>query len=154
MEDTVKEFYDLAAIAFAAYKKQAGGKTWDGKDIPPFAEVGELVQGNWCAAVKAVVEATAHGEDGVIHVVTEEDSELLAAGCKVGEEIFAPDSAIIRPGDVGCEETVAECQKCEGTCPPVDNEHVAPGCDMFDDNGGTLLDENGIAIKKEAIDSI
>ena len=49
-----KQFDYLAELAFKAYNDQAGGKTWDGKDIPPFAEVGEKVQANWRAAVKAV----------------------------------------------------------------------------------------------------
>lgn len=47
----------LAEIAFVAYSAKAGGKTWDGKDIPPFSEVGEKVQSSWLAAVSAVVDA-------------------------------------------------------------------------------------------------
>lgn len=46
-------WYDVAKIAFDAYNVQAGGKTWDGKEIPPFEKVGERVQANWIAAVKA-----------------------------------------------------------------------------------------------------
>jgi hypothetical protein len=48
---------EIAQVAFDAYNVQAGGKTWDGKDIPPFSEVGDKVRANWCAAVRAV---TAH----------------------------------------------------------------------------------------------
>lgn len=47
----------LARAAFDAYNAQAGGLTWDGKPIPPFDAVGERVQANWCAAVRAVLAA-------------------------------------------------------------------------------------------------
>lgn len=46
----------LAKIAFDAYNKEAGGKTWDGRDIPPFSDVGDKVQANWDAAAAAIVE--------------------------------------------------------------------------------------------------
>ena len=51
---------DLAAIAFAAYGASTGGKTWDGKDIPPFDAVRERtphVARAWEAAVDAVLKA-------------------------------------------------------------------------------------------------
>lgn len=48
---------ELARLGFEAYNEQAGGKTWDGKDIPPFDEVGEAVQANWIAGAKAIREA-------------------------------------------------------------------------------------------------
>jgi hypothetical protein len=48
------KWLEIAEKAFNAYNKQAGGKTWDGKDIPPFAEVGDKVRANWIAAVKEV----------------------------------------------------------------------------------------------------
>lgn len=48
---------ELAAQAFEAYNASAGGKTWDGKDIPPFTEVGEKVQTHWRRAVAAVLAA-------------------------------------------------------------------------------------------------
>lgn len=50
-----EETLRIAKIAFDAYNAAAGGKTWDGKDIPPFEAVGERVQANWCAAIKAVL---------------------------------------------------------------------------------------------------
>lgn len=62
---------ELARIAFDAYNKQAGGKTWDGKDIPPFDEVGEKVRANWQAAVQSVLEAINHEE-------LQSDSDFLA----------------------------------------------------------------------------
>lgn len=48
---------ELAQIGFVAYNAEAGGKTWDGKDIPPYSEVGDRVQGNWRAAAKAIEAA-------------------------------------------------------------------------------------------------
>ena len=53
---------DLARIMFDAYNEQAGGKTWDGKDIPPFDEVGERVQSNWIAAADAARTAINEGK--------------------------------------------------------------------------------------------
>ncbi len=48
----------LAEIAFDAYSAATGGKTWDGKDIPPFASVRDRtphVARAWEAAVAAVL---------------------------------------------------------------------------------------------------
>ena len=53
---------ELARVAFDAYGQSTGGKTWDGKDIPPFAVVAERtphVARAWEAAVAAVLRA--HG---------------------------------------------------------------------------------------------
>ena len=50
--DTVT-WKEIAEAAFKAYNEQAGGITWDGQDIPPFDKVGDKVQANWIAAVKA-----------------------------------------------------------------------------------------------------
>lgn len=47
------KYLELAEVAFKAYNEAAGGKTWDGKDIPPFSDVGDKVRANWVAAVKA-----------------------------------------------------------------------------------------------------
>ena len=46
---------ELSANAFAAYNVQAGGKTWDGKDIPPWEKTGEKVQANWRAALRTTL---------------------------------------------------------------------------------------------------
>ena len=53
---------ELARTMFDAYNKQAGGKTWDGKDIPPFDQVGDRVQANWIAAAEAAREGIAEGK--------------------------------------------------------------------------------------------
>lgn len=47
-------------VAFEAYNIQKGGKTWDGKDIPPWSAVGEAVQSGWDAAAEAVLADTAN----------------------------------------------------------------------------------------------
>lgn len=51
---------DLARVAFEAYGASTGGKTWDGKAIPPFDEVRVRtphVAAAWEAAVAAVLAA-------------------------------------------------------------------------------------------------
>ncbi len=47
---------DIGLIAFQAYSKQVGGKTFDGKDIPRWGEVGKTVQDGWRAAAVAVLQ--------------------------------------------------------------------------------------------------
>lgn len=69
----------IAKVAFDAYNVQAGGKTWDGKDIPPFEEVGEKVQANWVAAVQAVCA----------HVGRANAGEDTSAGTDSGSEAAA-----------------------------------------------------------------
>lgn len=69
---------DLAEQMFRAYNAQGPnpGKTWDGKDVPPFSECGQQVQGKWLAAARlaralllgcvcclALVPALAHADD-------------------------------------------------------------------------------------------
>jgi hypothetical protein len=52
--------HDLARVAFEAYGASTGGKTWDGKPIPPFDAVCERtphVAEAWRAAVRAVLKA-------------------------------------------------------------------------------------------------
>lgn len=49
---------DLARVAFEAYGASTGGKTWDGKPIPPFDVIRERtphVAAAWEAAVVAVL---------------------------------------------------------------------------------------------------
>lgn len=51
---------ELARVAFEAYGAAAGGKTWDGKDIPPFEAIRERtphVASAWEAAADAVRKA-------------------------------------------------------------------------------------------------
>lgn len=51
---------ELARIAFDAYGASTGGKTWDGKPIPPFDDVRARtphVAAAWEAAVTAVLNA-------------------------------------------------------------------------------------------------
>ena len=52
---------DLARVAFDAYGASTGGKTWDGRDIPPYSVVAEKtphVARAWEAAVAAVLKAS------------------------------------------------------------------------------------------------
>jgi hypothetical protein len=64
MEEETKKMTNLemAERAFNAYNEAAGGKTWDGRDIPPFSEVGEKVQNNWVEAILAVAKSIAEGQ--------------------------------------------------------------------------------------------
>lgn len=48
-------FEQLAQKAYAAYCKQAGGKTFDGKPLPTFEELGADRQACWVASVKETV---------------------------------------------------------------------------------------------------
>lgn len=53
-----KSIPELARVAFEAYGESTGGKTWDGKPIPPFDAVRERtphVARAWEAAVAAVL---------------------------------------------------------------------------------------------------
>jgi hypothetical protein len=61
---------DIGRIGFEAYAKQVGGKTYDGKDIPKWEDVGKVVQDGWRAAGVAVLqyidkerERMANGDD-------------------------------------------------------------------------------------------
>lgn len=51
----MKTFDQLAESAYAAYCKQAGGKTFDGKPLPTYAELGAERQACWVAAAKQIV---------------------------------------------------------------------------------------------------
>ena len=50
----MKTFEQLAESAYNAYRKQAGGKTFDGRLMPDFSVLGEKVTANWVAAVQQV----------------------------------------------------------------------------------------------------
>lgn len=98
----LESFERLAEIGFRAYNEAAGGKTHDGKDIPPFDEMkkgGKPQVGYWCAAAAAIAEEVFPKEDGIIHVVTADDTALLETGCVVGDAIFVPNSAVMPEED-------------------------------------------------------
>lgn len=50
---------EIARIAFEAYAKQVGGKTYDGKPIPGWNELGDNVRAGWRAAIEAIVKHVA-----------------------------------------------------------------------------------------------
>lgn len=50
----MKTFPQLAASAYAAYCKQAGGKTFDGKPLPAYEDLGSDRRACWVAAVQQV----------------------------------------------------------------------------------------------------
>lgn len=92
---------ELSARAFAAYNTQAGGKTWDGKDIPPWEKTGEKVQANWRAALRttlAKIDLTRlvhfHGDGGTV-------LNALLVGDPTGPDNRAP--LLIFHGDGGAE---------------------------------------------------
>jgi len=47
---------DIGRIAFEAYGVSVGGKTYNGKDIPKWEDVGKKVQDAWRAAAVAVLQ--------------------------------------------------------------------------------------------------
>lgn len=57
MEEYMRQYHArMAERMFDAYNREAGGKTWDGKPIPPWSEVGDRVRNNWLAAAIAATE--------------------------------------------------------------------------------------------------
>lgn len=50
---------DLAKIAYRAYATSTGGKTFDGRDMPDWDDLGDRVQAAWTAAAEAVRVAVA-----------------------------------------------------------------------------------------------
>lgn len=47
---------DLGEKAYRAYGESTGGKTFDGRDMPSWDDLGERIQAAWCAAAQAVVD--------------------------------------------------------------------------------------------------
>ena len=60
MTDTI-----IARIMWDAYAAQAGGKTFDGKPLPTWEELGEERQACWLAAASAAAAAIREGERDV-----------------------------------------------------------------------------------------
>jgi hypothetical protein len=52
LEINMKSFEQIAASMYHAYCKQAGGKTFDGKPLPTWSEIGAERQSCWVAAAK------------------------------------------------------------------------------------------------------
>jgi hypothetical protein len=50
--------------AYSAYAESTGGKTYDGRDIPVWADLGDRIQGAWEAAASAVVKVYSGGLNG------------------------------------------------------------------------------------------
>lgn len=44
----------LGQVGYEAYAEKAGGKTYDGKDMPAWDDVGQEVQDRWEAAARAI----------------------------------------------------------------------------------------------------
>ncbi len=55
----MKSFEQLARSAYAAYCKQAGGVTFDGKPLPTFEQLGLDRQLRWIAVAKQLVAEVA-----------------------------------------------------------------------------------------------
>lgn len=51
----MKSFEQMAESAYHAYCKEVGGKTFDGKPLPTYAELGAERQACWVAAAKQIV---------------------------------------------------------------------------------------------------
>lgn len=48
---------DLARLAYEAYGESTGGKTFDGRQMPDWDDLGEKIQTAWVAAAGAVFTA-------------------------------------------------------------------------------------------------
>ena len=46
---------DIAVVMWNAYAERAGGKTFDGKQLPTWDDLGEERQGCWVAAAEAAM---------------------------------------------------------------------------------------------------
>jgi len=46
---------DLGQVAWEAYAKTVGGKTFDGKDLPKWHELGDRQKAGWHAAAQAII---------------------------------------------------------------------------------------------------
>lgn len=55
----IKNLEQLAASAYHAYCKKAGGKTFDGKPLPTWSELGEECQTCWVEAARQVAAEVA-----------------------------------------------------------------------------------------------
>ena len=55
-EDEMANAMELAKIMWAAYSAKAGGKTFDGKPLPTWDELGEERQQCWAAAADAAID--------------------------------------------------------------------------------------------------
>lgn len=57
MEEYRRQYHArMAERMYDAYNKEAGGKTWDGKPIPPWSDAGARVRNGWIAAAIATTE--------------------------------------------------------------------------------------------------
>jgi hypothetical protein len=45
---------ELAEIAYRAYAESRNGKTWDGRDMSPWVDLGDPIRSAWAAAAEAV----------------------------------------------------------------------------------------------------
>lgn len=70
--------------AFDAYNESVGGKTWDGKPIPPWELLTERIREAWRCASDAVIHGVECGDEGP----TEQDrvdGERYAAEARASE---------------------------------------------------------------------
>jgi hypothetical protein len=72
----------LAEQMYTAYGVKAGWKAWDGKPMPSWAGVGEVVQGRWEAAAEEAIITLGHGISGLRN-----DEELAQALANFGVDI-------------------------------------------------------------------
>ncbi len=90
--------------AYAAYAEATGGKTWDGRDMPTWDQLGERIQGAWRAAATAV--AARHEVAGVrrvrVHVTEVHQVEGIGPWAKVEPldgEPFTGDAPLVAVAD-------------------------------------------------------
>lgn len=58
---------ELAQIAYQGYGESTGFKTFDGRPMPEWKDLGTKIQDAWTAAVAAVIDQLAENDDtGVI----------------------------------------------------------------------------------------
>lgn len=60
MTDTDPRYVEPAEQAYQGYAEHTGGKTFDGRDMPAWADLGERIQGAWRQAVLHATRTATH----------------------------------------------------------------------------------------------
>lgn len=70
----------LGEIAYDGYRDHTGGKTWNGYDMPHWADLGEHVRSAWEAGAKAAQRQVLNTVVGLMEqAIAEQEAEKQAA---------------------------------------------------------------------------
>lgn len=74
---------DLAQLAYAAYAQSTGGRTFDGRPMPAFEDLGDSVTTAWQAAAQAVVTAVREADEQDGFTELQPAPQVPSVGCVV-----------------------------------------------------------------------